>query len=130
MRFEELNRSHNREGFNCGEKGLNDFLKNLARQNLQKGLSRTFVLVDEKRSEEILGFYTLSIFEVSARNLPPKFSKKYKGQLPAVKLARLAVAIGKQNHGLEAHVRGALVGTEMEFVSITLPTSSLRRFFV
>ncbi len=104
MRFEELDRSHNREGFDCGENDLNSFLKNLARQNLQKGLSRTFVLVDEKIPEEILGFYTLSIFEVTARKLPAKFSKKYKGQLPAVKLARLAVAIGKQNHGLGKHM--------------------------
>ncbi|MBF0445401.1 MAG: hypothetical protein HQL68_07405, partial [Magnetococcales bacterium] len=36
--------------------------------------------------------------------LPSKFSKKYKGQLPAVKLARLAVAIGKQNQGLCRHM--------------------------
>ncbi len=99
MKFEELNRSHNREGFNCGDKDLNDFLKNLARQNLKKGLSRTFVLVDEHRPGEILGFYTLSVFEVSAQKLPSKHAKKYKGQLPAAKLARLAVAIGKQSHG-------------------------------
>lgn len=100
MKFEELNRSHNREGFDCGDKDLNDFLKNLARQNLKKGLSRTFVLVDEHRAEEILGFYTLSVFEISAQELPSKHAKKYKGQLPAAKLVRLAVAIGKQSHGL------------------------------
>lgn len=104
MKFEKLNRFHNREGFDCGENDLNFFLRNFARQNLQKGLSRSFVLVDENISEEILGFYTLTIFEITADKLPSKFSKKYQGKLPAVKLARLAVAVGKQGHGLGRHM--------------------------
>ena len=88
-RFEELSRSHNRVGFDCGVHKLNVFLHNLAHQNLKKGLSRTFVLTSEGVPEEILSFYTLSVFEVSAQKLPQKFSKKYKGNLPAVKIARL-----------------------------------------
>ncbi len=100
MRIEELNRSHNRDGFDCGVIELNEFLKNLARQNLKKGLSRTFVLVDDKIPEEILGFYTISIFEISAQRLPLKFFKKYKGQLPAVKLARLGVSKVRQKQSL------------------------------
>ncbi len=43
-RFEELTRSHNRAGFDCGVQELNVFLHNLAHQNFKKGLSRTFVL--------------------------------------------------------------------------------------
>ena len=77
-RFEELNRSHNRAGFDCGVKDLNEFLKNLARQNLKKGLSRTFVLTGKGFPEEIPGYYTLSVFEVSAEKLPRKFAKKTK----------------------------------------------------
>jgi ribosomal protein S18 acetylase RimI-like enzyme len=99
-RFEELNRSHNRTGFDCGVKELNDFLNNLARQNLKKGLSRTFVLTGKRVPEEILGYYTLSVFEVSAEKLPHRFAKKYKGSLPAVKIARLAVAKGLQKQGI------------------------------
>ena len=103
-RFEELNRSHNRAGFDCGVKDLNEFLKNLARQNLKKGLSRTFVLTGKGFPEEILGYYTLSVFEVSAEKLPRKFAKKNKGNLPAVKIARLAVAKGLQKQGLGKHM--------------------------
>jgi len=99
-RFEELNRSHNRAGFDCGVQALNDFLCNLARQNFKKGLSRTFVSINKKVPEEILSYYTLSIFEVSAEKLPQKFAKKYKGHLPAVKIARIAVAKGLQKQGL------------------------------
>lgn len=103
-RFEELARSHNRVGFDCGVQGLNEFLHNLARQNLKKGLSRTFVLISEDIPEEILAFYTLSIFEISAKKLPQRLSKKYKGHLPAVKIARLAVAQALQNSGLGKHL--------------------------
>lgn len=98
-RFEELTRSHNRVGFDCGVQELNVFLHNLAHQNFKKGLSRTFVLTSKDIPEEILSFYTLSIFEVCARKLPQRFSKKYKGHLPAVKIARLAVATVLQNQG-------------------------------
>ncbi len=103
-RFEELTRSHNRAGFDCGVQALNDFLHNLAHQNLKKGLSRTFVLISEDIPEKILSFYTLSIFEVSARKLPQRFSKKYKGHLPAVKIARLAVVKALQNQGFGKHM--------------------------
>ena len=103
-RFEELNRSHNRVGFDCGVKNLNEFLKHFAHQNLKKGLSRTFVLTGKGFPGEILGYYTLSVFEVSAEKLPRKFAKKYKGNLPAVKIARLAVAKGLQKQGLGKHM--------------------------
>ncbi|MCD6185476.1 MAG: GNAT family N-acetyltransferase [Deltaproteobacteria bacterium] len=103
-RFEELTRSHNQTGFDCGVQELNDFFHNLAHQNLKKGLSKTFVLTSEDVPEEILSFYTLSIFEVSARKLPKKFLKKYKGPLPAVKIARLAVAKALQSQGLGKHM--------------------------
>lgn len=104
MRFEELNRSHNRAGFDCGVKELNEFLKNFAHQNSKKGLSRTFVLTENSAPEEVLGYYTLSVFEVFAEELPRKFAKKYKGNLPAVKIARLAVARGLQKQGIGKHM--------------------------
>ena len=69
-----------------------------------KGLSRTFVLTGSIVPEEILGYYTLSVFEVSAEKLPRKFAKKYKGNLPAVKIARLAVAKRLQRQGIGKHM--------------------------
>jgi ribosomal protein S18 acetylase RimI-like enzyme len=99
-RFEELNRSHNRTGFDCGVQELNDFLHKLAHQNFKKGLSRTFVLINKEIPKEIVSFYTLSVFEVSAKKLSQKFSKKYKSHLPAVKIARLAVSQALQHQGL------------------------------
>jgi len=103
-RFEELNRSHNRAIFDCGVKELNEFLHKLAHQNLKKGLSRTFVLIKKNIPKEILGYYTLSVFEISVDKLPQKFINKYKGYLPAVKIARLAVARDLQKQGLGKHM--------------------------
>jgi GNAT superfamily N-acetyltransferase len=103
-RFEELTRSHNRAGFDCGLQELNVFIHNLAHQNLKKGLSRTFVLTSDNIPEEILSFYTLSVFEVYAQKLPQKFSKRYKGNLPAVKIARLAIAKALQYQGFGKHM--------------------------
>ena len=103
-KFEELNRFHNRIGFDCGVKQLNEYLHNLARQNLKKGLSRTFVLIKKSVPKEILGFYTLSVFEIAAEKLPPKFAKKYKGYLPGVKIARFAIDTNLQKQGLGKHM--------------------------
>jgi len=116
INFIELDRTHNRDNFDCGVEKLNYFLKNLARQNLKKGLSRTFVAVDKNIPEELLGFYTLSLFELSSENLPKNYAKKYKGKIPAVKLARLATARGKQNQGLGRHM---LINAIMRVISIS-----------
>ncbi len=51
INFIELNRTHNRDNFDCGIEELNYFLKNLTIQNLKKGLSQTFVSVDKNIPE-------------------------------------------------------------------------------
>ena len=95
-----LSRDHDRSGFDCGDNDLNAFLKATARQHDQKGVSRTFVLLDQKSSTEIMGFFTLTLCEVNFRQLPAVYAKKYpRHGLPAVRLARLAVARKHQGQG-------------------------------
>ena len=100
LRIELLSRGHGREGFSCGERDLDDYLKRTARQHNDKGISRTFVLIDSDAPAKILGFFTLAISEVVAADLPPEYAKKYPRRSPAAKLARLAVAIDRQRQGL------------------------------
>ena len=100
LSIEPLGPRHDREGFDCGSAELNDYLKKTARQHVEKGLSKTFVLVDDGEPERILGFLTLTVCEVQAQTLPPKLAKKYPQHVPAAKLARLAVAKGRQRAGL------------------------------
>ena len=100
LRIELLSREHDRQGFRCGERDLDDYLKRTARQHNDKGLSRTFVLADSDEPAKILGFFTLASCEVVATELPPKFARKYPARAPAAKLARLAVASDRQRQGL------------------------------
>jgi ribosomal protein S18 acetylase RimI-like enzyme len=95
-RIDALTREHDRNGFDCGVAELNAYLKSTARQHGDKGVSRTFVLTDND-SPAILGFFTLALCEVVADKLPAGFVKKYpQHNLPAVRLARLAVSRKQQ----------------------------------
>jgi GNAT superfamily N-acetyltransferase len=92
-----LSRHHDRSGFDCGIPELNTFLKATSRQHSDKGISRTFVLVDSESHATIMGFFTLTLCEVSAEKLPSTYAKKYPlHRLPAVRLARLAVSRKQQ----------------------------------
>lgn len=127
MRVESLSPGHDREGFDCGEPALNEYLRNTARQHADKGISRTFVLVDETKPHQILGFFTLTLCEVESTLLPIQIGKKYlRGRLPGTRLARLAVRRDEQGKGyggvllVEAMKRvavaGELVGSVALFV--------------
>jgi len=100
LKIEELSKRHNRERFDCGNHDLNQYLRNTARQHIIKGISRTFVLIDESQPEEMLGFFTLAFCEIQAEDLPFKYAKKYPTKIPAAKLARLAVSKKYQRQGL------------------------------
>jgi len=103
-RIGALNRNHNRARFDCGVLDLNRYLKKIARQHLEKGISRTFVLVDDLNPNEILGFFTLAACEVRSEILPEEFAKKYPRNVPVTKLARLAVDKRSQYQGLGSHM--------------------------
>ncbi|NQU64635.1 MAG: GNAT family N-acetyltransferase [SAR324 cluster bacterium] len=109
LKIELLGKSHNRNQFDCGNTALNIFLQKTARQHITKGMSRTFVLINSENPKEILGFYTLSICEVETEYLPPPIAKKYPDQVPAVKLARLAVSIKNQHRGYGNYLIGNAV---------------------
>jgi GNAT superfamily N-acetyltransferase len=95
-----LSEEHDRSRFDCGEASLNDFLKQYARQNEEKGVGRTFVLTREGE-QRVLGYYTLAAGEVARDKLPPKAAKKLpKYPVPVVVLGRLAVDLSVQGEKL------------------------------
>jgi ribosomal protein S18 acetylase RimI-like enzyme len=98
--IELLDKHHDRDGFDCDNEALNQFLKQTARQHIQKGISRTFVLIDTEQPKIIIGFFTLTLCEVRVEKLPLQFSKKYPSNVPGVKLARLAVSKICQRQGI------------------------------
>lgn len=69
-----------------------------ARQAQGSGSAKTFVVVDDDR---VAGYYSLTVGQIDAFDAPERI-RKGMGQypLPAVILARLAVSVGDQGHGL------------------------------
>jgi predicted N-acetyltransferase YhbS len=99
-RIESLTKSHDRQAFDCGQSALNRYLPQTARPHIDKGIARTFVLVNEDFPEEIIGFFTLWWCELHTDYLPPAWSNKYPSKVPMVKLGRLAVSRHYQKPGM------------------------------
>lgn len=93
---------HRRETFTCGVDELDYFLKRHAHQHAQKGISKTFVLIDENKPDFILGYYTLAPCTIVLSDLSARDAKPLKGQkqLFGVKLGRLAINSKHQGKGL------------------------------
>lgn len=100
MQIVPLNGSHDRQGFDCGREELNDWLRKIARQHQEKGLSKTFVAIDELQPTQICAYYALTLAELESRHLPQAWSKKLPGRIPGVRLGRLAVNKTCQNKKL------------------------------
>lgn len=85
-----ITEQHDRSQFDCGEPSLDQYLKQYARQNEEKGISRTYVLL-RKGEQRILGYYTLAAGQFEPVNLAPSDAKQLpKYPVPVVVLARLA----------------------------------------
>jgi len=93
-KIELLSKSHDLDGFDCGSEPLNLFLKQTARQHAERGISRTFVSVDEDAADPkpILGFFSLNICQIKSESLAPGEVKKLPRDVSGVRLGRLAVA--------------------------------------
>ncbi len=100
MQILALTGDHDREGFDCGRKELNDWLRKIARQHQAKGLSKTFVATLDDQPKQICGFYALTLTEVDTSVLPEGCRKNLPRLIPGVRLGRLAVDIRYQGKRL------------------------------
>jgi ribosomal protein S18 acetylase RimI-like enzyme len=100
MQVRPLTGSHDRQGFDCGRPELNDWLRQVARQHQEKGLSKTFVATLEEAPDCICGYYALTLAELENRHLPEAWRKKLPRRIPGVRLGRLAVDGQYQGKGL------------------------------
>lgn len=101
--FEQLNKSHETEAFDCDIESLNHYIKNVAHQHQSRNLSRVFVVTDGT-SNQILGYYSLSNCSVDASVLPKpkKFKLPSSMAIPAILIGKLAVDKTTQGQGLGA----------------------------
>ena len=89
IRIESLSSRHDRRDFDCGVEDLNSYLLKYSGQHERKGISRTYVAIEED-DNRVLGYYTISssgvAFDVVPENLP-------RHPVPVALLGRLAVDI-------------------------------------
>lgn len=102
-RIEPLGRQHERDGFRCGQDALDRYLKQRARQEAEKRVAATFVLVPND-GPDVLGYYTLSASSIGATDIPPELASKLPRypQLPVTLIGRLAVDLRLKGQGTGA----------------------------
>lgn len=137
--FETLAREFDRDSFDCGIESLNDFLKRYALQNLKKNISVTTVAMSEENPKRILGYYSVSMAQVSFEHMPQDVAKGIPHYpVPALRIGKLAVDRAAQGAGLGgALLRHALhralelshqVGTRVVLVDAI--DESAKRFYI
>ena len=93
-------RIHNRTGFDCGEPALNRYLHQQAGQHQRDGIATTHVLADGSDPARILGYCSLAAAQLSLDALQTHDRKRLPAYpVPAMRIARLAVAADAQGHG-------------------------------
>jgi ribosomal protein S18 acetylase RimI-like enzyme len=89
--IEHLRREHKRDRFSCGVPSLDEYLAKYARQNDEKGLSRTFVAI-RPGDLVVQGYTTLRSGALSTATLPEAERKRLPNYpVPVVHMGRLAV---------------------------------------
>lgn len=88
---EPLGRHHGRAAFSCGEEPRDRYLRQQARQDVDRSLAAVFVLVDRERNR-IAGYYTLSALSVELTDLPDDIRRRLlRYPIPVTLIGRLAV---------------------------------------
>jgi len=95
---ELLQAYHDRKAFRCGSAALDEFLQRRARQNADRNLGVTHVVVPAARDSSILGYYTLVTRTVESAAVPSK--GLLQGPISVALLGRLAVDQRYQRRGL------------------------------
>jgi GNAT superfamily N-acetyltransferase len=100
--IQALTKARKRDAFDCGEPALNEFLQKHARQNQERGVGRTFVVIGQgDRSLRVVGFYTLSAGRVEFENVPDALRKGLpRYPVPVAHLGRLGVCRSAQGQKL------------------------------
>ncbi len=113
LRVEMLGAAHRRDGFDCGEPALNEFLSRLAGQRQRRGFGKTYVaLADDGVSA--IGFVTVSAGQVATARLPSTLNlPRY--PVPVLRIGRLAVDTRHQGHGVGSGLLGFALNLAREW---------------
>lgn len=135
--IEPLTRDHERETFDCGESALNEYLRQYARQNQERGIGRTYVAVPEG-TRRVVGYYTLAAGSVEFADVPEHLRRRLpRYPIPVAHLGRLATCRSVRGQGLgevllfDALQRTMLVANELGVVALEVwaKTARARTFY-
>lgn len=90
--IETLGRHHNRAAFSCGNDLLDDYLRTKARKENDLGYSAVFVLVEQRGSSAVAGYYTLSSHSITLDGIEPDLRRRLPRypSVPTTLIGRLA----------------------------------------
>ena len=90
--IELLAKIHDRSVFSCGVEVLDNYLKKIASQDVEKRVAVCYVLTPDGKT--VAGFYTLSQYSVDLVNLPHEIARKLPRYplVPATIIGRLAIS--------------------------------------
>lgn len=137
MEVSRLDDRHDREGFDSGVEALDEFLRRYARQNDERGLSRTWV-VTRPAETRVLGYVTIRVGEVACADLRDAERRRLpRYPVPVLHVARLAVDRGARGQGIGAQLlmyalRKALDASEkvgIWGVEVVAKDESVRAFY-
>jgi GNAT superfamily N-acetyltransferase len=97
--IETLQPHHDRKAFDCGRPALNAFLQRQARQNADRNIGVTHVVVPAPEAPEIMGYYTLVTRTLECERVA-NAARLPSGPIGVVLLGRLAVDHRHQGKGL------------------------------
>ena len=93
-----LGAQHSREGFDCGEAALNDYLLRQAGQQQRRGFGKTYVALAAD-GVTVTGFVTVSAGQIATTSLSSQL-KLPRYPAPMLRIGRLAVDTRHQGEGI------------------------------
>ena len=104
LKIEPLASHHDRVGFTSGVESLDQYSRTQAGQDVRRRANSVFILVDPRRPNDILGYYTLCAMALAPGDVPIP-ARKHAPRYPLVSttlIGRLAIATASQGQGLGA----------------------------
>ena len=108
-----LGAEHRREGFDCGDAALNEFLLRRAGQQQRRGFGKTYVPVAGD-GVTVTGFVTVSAGQVATTALPAQL-KLPRYPAPMLRIGRLAVDVRYQGKGIAQDLLAFALRLAVEF---------------
>ena len=91
-----LSELHEVESFSCGVESLDHWLKHRALKNQIQGVSRTYVVCEDKK---VVAYYALASGAIATTDATGPFRRNMPAPIPVVVLGRLAVDLTIRGHG-------------------------------